>query len=572
MKKQTYTSYAALRRMLRLSSKHWNYMIGILVLSILTAIMETGYMESIRRLVNGAVETNVGMVYSGAILGAGIIVIRFVIAAFASRMSALLNNVSVTHLQWTMLEKLSKISMPTIQQVHSGDLTSRVWDSAREAQFGINDKLLSMLQSVIQLGIAFLYFSWINIPLSLGVIGYTIFFSFIAVPISRVLRRRYDERNAAAADRDSFLTDTVHASEEIRTYALGSYVRTKFEQKMNRVFAAALRVSIIERLLDASGRLSTFGGMIFILYVGGLQVYGGHMDVGGLATFLVASSQLTRPVESLSGIWAGLMGAISQADRVFTILDQPSKNESDPSIATDSISGGVSVERVSFTYPHAEESTLTNLSFAATSGRMTVITGPSGCGKTTLLQILTGGYAADEGNVYMAGNRTYVPQEAFILSGTFRENILFGCDGATEEQWIAAAKRASIHDRIMEHPNGYDTLIGDQGVPLSGGEKQRITLARAFLRNPSVLVLDEPTSSLDPVHERQVIQALQECAARMTVIVVTHRLPLIQLADHVVFMERGRIVDAGSHEELLRRRSEYDRFMMEHDGRVEEWV
>lgn len=541
-------------------------------------------MESIRRLVNGAVETNVKLVYSGAILGAGIIGIRFAIAMFTSRMSASLNNTSVTHLQWTILHKLSKVSISSIQQHHSGDLTSRVWDSAREAQLGINEKLLTLLQSVIQLGIAFLYFSWINIPLSLGVIGYTLFFSFVAIPISKVLRRKYDERNAAAAERDAFLTDTIHAAEDIRTYGLGTYVRNRFEQQLNRVFTAAMRVSIIERVLDASGRFSTFGGMILILYVGGLQVYSGHMDVGGLATFLVASSQLTRPIESLSGIWAGLMGAISQADRVFTILDQPSGYVLDASDESDRRSEGISVDRVGFTYPQAEESTLTNLSFVALPSRITVITGPSGCGKTTLLQILTGGYAADEGKVYvdrnpitgMSSSRlystlTYVPQDSFILSGTFRENIMFGYEGASEEHIIAAARRASIHDRIMEHPNGYETIIGDQGVPLSGGEKQRLALARAFLRNSSVLILDEPTSSLDPVHERQIIHALRECAARMTVVVVTHRLPLIQLADHVVFMDRGQIIAKGSHEELLRR-SDYDRYMREQDGQEVEWV
>ncbi|BBH24356.1 ABC transporter permease/ATP-binding protein [Paenibacillus baekrokdamisoli] len=586
-KNESYATGKTLIRLFQMSGRYWHWMVLLLAASIITSFIEVGYMEAIRRIIKGATETNVGLVYGGAVLGICIIVSRVLITTLTTWLSTALNNISVMSLQSAMLTKLADASFGETQRYHTGDLTSRVWDSAREAQLGLNDKLISLLRNIIQIVIAFLYFSWINMTLSLGVIGYTLLFSAVAIPLSKWLRKSHDEHNIQVAERDSFLTDVVQAPEEIRTYALGSYMKGLFENKLNRVFKLSMKVSIMERILDASGRFSTFGGMIFILLVGGLQIYEGHMDIAGLVAFLVASSQLTRPLVSISGLWAELMGAISHANRVFTVFDMQSENvSSDVDNSVSSAKGqGITLHNISFAYSDEQENTLSNLSFSAHKGHLTAITGSSGCGKTTLLHVIAGLYEVGIGNIHYDGlpiqalspkqlrhTIAYVPQESFIVAGTFRDNITFGSEDAAQERIVLAAQRACIHETIMLHPTGYDTVIGDQGVPLSGGEKQRLALARAFLKNASVLLLDEPTSAQDPINEQRINNALMESAKNMTVIIVTHKLSSIRQADHIVYMNKGQVIDTGTHDELVAKRSGYDQFIKQQEAVVEEWV
>ena len=557
-------------------------------------------MESSRRLVKGATEAQFSLLYSGLIIGVSIVVLRLIVTAFMTRVETLFQQKTLLSMRSLLLSSLGNTETRDLAYYHTGDLTSRIWTSAKEAQKGINQHGIELAKNIIQLILAFAYFSWVNLPLSLAIIAFTLIYPLVTVGLGKRLQRQHDQLNASAASRDEMLTEIIQAPVEIRSYGLAGYVHHHFKDRMDQVFRHTMSVSVLQRLSEAAGRVSTYGGMILILYLGGMQVLNGHMDVGGLAAFLVASSQLTRPIESLSGLWNDFIGSASHASRIFEVLDLEKKDEVVETSTTtyvrpetelgqlekQSKQGGINLQHVSYRYAEQEE-VLTDISFEAKKGKLTVITGPSGCGKTTLLKLIAGLDRPVTGSIQVMNqknslndmyevqtahvNQVYVPQQAFIFTGTVEENIVFGQEGISADQVEAAAHMTYAHDAIMRQSLGYGTELQPKGGTMSGGELQRISLARAMLRKPDILLLDEPTSSQDPLHE----QRLNDLFARITadkgttVIAVTHRLSLIERADQVIYIQKGRVEDTGTHHELLDRPNGYRSYIAEQDTEVE---
>ncbi|WP_336766222.1 ABC transporter ATP-binding protein [Paenibacillus sp. USHLN196] len=598
--KRTYTTTGMLTRLWTLTGKYRMFIILLLFAACMVSLIEVGYLESIRRLVKGATESKFSLLYSGLIIGVSIVVLRLIVTAFMTWVETVFQQKTLLSVQSLLLGSLGNTETRDLANYHTGDLSSRVWTSAKEAQKGINQHGIELAKNVIQLIFAFAYFSWVNLPLSLAIIAFTLIYPLVTVGLGRRLQRRHDQLNASAASRDEMLTEIIQAPVEIRSYGLAGYVHQHFKDRMDRVFRHTMSVSVLQRLSEAAGRVSTYGGMILILYLGGMQVLNGHMDVGGLAAFLVASSQLTRPIESLSGLWNNFIGSASHASRIFEVLDLEKKNtvahtgtnayvRSEPGSVEhekQSKPTGIKVQHVSYRYAKQEE-VLTDISFVATKGKLTVITGPSGCGKTTLLKLIAGLDTPVTGSIQIMKQnnslhdmheaqtehviQVYVPQQAFIFTGTVEENIVFGLEGISPDQVKVAAELTHAHDAIMRQSLGYGTELQPQGGTMSGGELQRISLARAMLRNPDIVLLDEPTSSQDPLHE----QRLNDLFARVTtdqgttIIAVTHRLSLIERADQVIYMQKGRVQDTGTHFELLDRPNGYRSYIAEQDAEVE---
>ncbi|QZN78478.1 ABC transporter ATP-binding protein [Paenibacillus sp. DR312] len=598
--KRTYTTLGMITRLWTLTGKYRVFIILLLFAACMVSLIEVGYLESIRRLVKGATEAQFSLLYSGLIIGVSIVVLRLIVTAFMTRVETLFQQKTLLSMQSLLFSSLGNTETRDLAHYHTGDLTSRVWTSAKEAQKGINQHGIELVKNIIQLILAFAYFSWVNLPLSLAIIAFTLIYPLVTVGLGKRLQRRHDQLNASAASRDEILTEIIQAPVEIRSYGLAGYVHHHFKDRMDQVFRHTMSVSVLQRLSEAAGRVSTYGGMILILYLGGMQVLNGHMDVGGLAAFLVASSQLTRPIESLSGLWNDFIGSASHASRIFEVLDLERKDgtantctntyvRSDThleQLEKQSKPGGINLEHVSYRYAEQEE-VLTDISFEAKKGKLTVITGPSGCGKTTLLKLIAGLDTPVTGSIQVMNqknslngvnevqtahvNQVYVPQQAFIFTGTVEENIVFGQEEISAEQVEVVAHMTYAHDAIMRQSLGYGTELQPQGGTMSGGELQRISLARALLRNPDILLLDEPTSSQDPWHE----QRLNDLFARITadkgttVIAVTHRLSLIERADQVIYIQKGRVEDTGTHRELLDRPNGYRSYIAEQYTEVE---
>jgi ATP-binding cassette subfamily B protein len=312
-------------------------------------------------------------------------------------------------------------------------------------------------------------------------------------------------------------------------------------------------------------------GVLTILGVGIWELTVGHITLGGLLAFLVFLSQLYQPVQGLGALSTSLFAAAAAAERIIELLDeQPSVTAPDHPIPLGRARGQLSLERVSFSYPDTDTEVLKGVSFTAQPGQITAIAGASGAGKTTLLKLLLRFYDPTSGRVTLDGhdlreldpevlraNIAIVLQETLLLDGTIADNILAGRPDATEYQLIEAAKAADAHEFITALPEGYQTRVGQRGRLLSGGQRQRIAIARAMIRDAPILLLDEPTTGLDADAAQRILTPLRRLMTGRTTIIISHNLLTVADADQIIYLEHGRIIETGTHDQLLMNNDQY---------------
>jgi ATP-binding cassette, subfamily B, bacterial len=314
-------------------------------------------------------------------------------------------------------------------------------------------------------------------------------------------------------------------------------------------------------------------GMVLVLWMGGRQVLAGQMTLGALVGFLFYLGLFYEPITRLHGLNQLLQAARAAGERVFDILDAPAERANgiprQPLRAP--VKGEVVYENVGFSY-NAERVVLRNVSLRAQPGEMVALAGPTGAGKSTLVNLLPGFYEPTSGRITIDGQDisgvlleslrahiSVVSQEAFLFNGTVRENILYGRLDATEAEMIAASQAANCHEFIARLPDGYDSRVGERGVKLSVGEKQRVSIARALLKNAPILILDEATASVDTATERLIQEALERLLANRTSFVIAHRLSTIRKADQILMLRQGQVIERGTHDELLAANGLYSR-------------
>lgn len=314
------------------------------------------------------------------------------------------------------------------------------------------------------------------------------------------------------------------------------------------------------------GGMSLFNDLLYLLALvfGGLMFYFGQIAVEDFTAYILFITQLLAPIRTLVVLFEQIQDGMTGYKRFCEVMDTPGEYEPETPVQSE-MEGDVVFENVSFSYKQEEsETVLKDISFTAKQGHTVALVGSSGGGKTTICHLIPRFYKRDGGVISIGGTDidavssetlrakiALVAQDVFLFAGSIKDNILYGAPNATEEEVIAAAKRANIHDFVMGLPEGYDTEVGERGVKLSGGQKQRISIARAFLKNPSILILDEATSALDNMTEMQVQSALSELSKGRTTIVVAHRLSTVKNADEILVVENGLITERGTHDELV---------------------
>lgn len=379
------------------------------------------------------------------------------------------------------------------------------------------------------------------------------------------LKRTSGIMQERAADITAVLQETISSVRVIKSFVREEYEIARFVKENYANFRAQMKNAQVMATLTPVIELIAAIGVTFLIWYGGFEVINGNLTAGALIAFLVYATNLANPIKRLSRIYGNIQKAMAAAERVFSVLDEKTDIvEKDNATELKAVIGKVDFKAVTFKY-NENEVILKDINLEVKAGQMVAIVGPSGAGKTTIVNLLPRFYDPVAGNIYiddvniadvtLASLREkigIVPQETVLFNGSIYDNILYGDLTATTEEVMAAAKAANAHDFIMQMADQYQTQIGERGSKLSGGQRQRIAIARAILKNPRILILDEATSALDTESEKLVQDALDKLMVGRTSFVIAHRLSTILQADMIIVMEKGQIVEQGSHEELLK--------------------
>lgn len=362
---------------------------------------------------------------------------------------------------------------------------------------------------------------------------------------------------------NSLLQDNVSGMRQIKAYAMEKEEHGRFNRASDALRQATLHVMRIWAIYRPGMHFLTSIGMVIVLWVGAGQLMEGKIQGGDLTAFLLLLKFFYDPIESLHQLNQILQSGRAAGERVFDILDAEPEADTSSGRELAAIQGHVHYEKVGFSYA-GKTPTVHAITLDARPGQTIALVGPTGAGKSTAINLLTRFYEYDEGCITIDGapvhelnkawlrrNIGYVTQESFLFNGTVRENLVIGRRDATEEQLWEALASANAADFVRRLPQQLDTHVGERGVKLSVGEKQRVSIARALLRNPPILLLDEATASVDTETERQIQEALEHLMARRTSFVIAHRLSTVRNADRIYVLEHGRIVEEGTHDQLI---------------------
>ena len=467
-----------------------------------------------------------------------------------------------------MFEKLEQLPFSYYDNNETGKIMSRITSDLQEISELAHHGPEMLVMTSFSLLFSLFYLSSINLTLALIIFSC----SPLLFIITLIVRKKHMESSRKARRSIAQINGDVNSSVSgIRiTKAFNNSEKEieKFE-KGNKEFVAAKRGQYFTMAIQhATTIFVTDIFNVVCLISGGIFLYRGLITFGDYSSFIVSIGFFTSPILQLVQWMEQFDDGATGFERFCEILDLPVEEDRKGAKDYSKLNGDIRFEDVCFTYNKEEErEILENISFIVPKGKTVALVGPSGGGKTTICHLLPKFYHADSGKISIRNidieditmkslreNIGIVQQDVFLFSGTFYENIAYGKKNATRNQIVAAAKKANIYDYIMSLPEGFETEIGERGIRLSGGQKQRLSIARVFLKNPPILILDEATSSLDNTTEALIQEALNSLKKGRTTIVVAHRLSTIRNADEILVVSNGKIVESGTHEELIRKR------------------
>ena len=460
---------------------------------------------------------------------------------------------------------LQRLPVHYFDQRASGDLMTRVVEDVNSLERVLIDGTEQGSVAVISIiAVAVIMFTtnpmlgavaMIPLPiLTAGALWYTL-----------TAHRRYRGQRQAASAMNALLMDNLQGVRQIKAFGREDHEDERFAARAAELRAGTLGIMRVWAAYSPAMSFAGALGMALVLWVGGAQVLENKISVGQLIGFLFYLALFYEPISRLHGLNQMLQAARAAGERVFDILDVPRERASRQTTASlhQPARGVVVYENVGFRY-NDERSVLEEISLSTRPGEMVAVAGPTGAGKSTLVNLLPAFYETTSGKITIDGqdirevsleslraNISIVSQEAFLFNGSIRENILYGKPDASEAELLAASRAANCQDFIMQLPNGYDSQVGERGVKLSVGEKQRVSIARALLKNAPILILDEATASVDTATEKLIQEALERLMSNRTSFVIAHRLSTIRKADQILVMRKGHIVERGTHEELL---------------------
>lgn len=469
-----------------------------------------------------------------------------------------------------IFDKLMRLPVGFFDTHQAGDIISRVSYDVDVVSTCLATDVVAIMTSLVTVVGSFammVYISPILAVVSLVTIPAATIYT---VKMRKITQPRFSKRSAKYGEMNGFVEEMFSGQKSIIAYAYEDKVSEKFDKINGEASDAFYDAAYYGMTMGPSVGFINNIGLSLTAMFGSLLFMGGMIDLGKISSFVLYSRKFSGPINEIANIVTELYSALSAAERVFALLDQEEEvKDSVDATVLDHVRGTVEFENVRFGYVK-DKTIIHNLSMKADAGKLIAIVGPTGAGKTTIINLLMRFYDVDEGSIYVDGkeSRTYtreslrkayamVLQETWVFKGTIFENIAYGKENATMEEVVAAAKAARIHPFIMRLPQGYETVISEDGGNISKGQKQLLTIARAMLYNARMLILDEATSNVDTSTERQIQKAMRELMKDKTCFVIAHRLSTIQNADNILVVNQGDVVEQGTHETLMAKKGFY---------------
>lgn len=470
-----------------------------------------------------------------------------------------------------VIDHLLRLPLGYFDRRPVGELASRIAELEKIRNFLTGQALTTVLDaafSVIYIIVMALY-SWVLTIVALLVVPIQVFITFVGAPL---FRRQFRQAAEANASTQSHLIEVLSGIQTVKAQNVEMVSRWTWQERYSRYMALTFQKTITGTAVNETSQWLQKISQLMVLWVGATLVLDGQLTLGQLIAFRIISGYVTQPLLRLTTIWQNIQELRISFERLADVVDTPQEsNEADKrKIPLPPVVGKVNFEDLNFSFSPGTPPVLRNINLTVAAGTFVGVVGQSGSGKSTLMKLLPRLYSPQQGRILIDGYDIdkvelyslrrqigIVPQDPLLFSGTISENIALTDPEATSDSIVAAAKIAAAHDFIMELPSGYSSPVGERGAGLSGGQRQRIAIARTLLSNPRLLVMDEATSALDYETERQVCENLRNILTNSTVFFITHRLSTIRSADLIVMLDRGALVESGTHDELMQRRGRY---------------
>lgn len=482
---------------------------------------------------------------------------------------ALVGNRVLTRVRADLYEHLQCLSLTFHDRARSGDLIVRVIGDVGLLRDVAVTALMPLLASVLTLAVMAGLMIWVNLPLALLVLATLPLYALPSVRLTRRIQSVSRDQRRREGAMASSAAESMGAIRLVQALSLEETFSETFAAQNNRSMKDGVKAKRLAARLQGTVQVMIGASTALVLLYGTRQVLAGSLSAGELLVFLSYLKAMFRPMQDFAKYSSRLAKASAAGERVLELLDHPRVTDAPDAIPARALRGAVQFDRVRFAYAGGPP-VLAGVSLAIEPGQTAAIVGPSGTGKSTLVSLILRLYEPDDGRILLDGtdSRTYtlaslrrqisvLLQDNILFAGTIRENIAHGSRGVTRTRIEAAARLANAHGFISRLPDGYDTLVGERGATLSAGQRQRLAIARAAVRDAPILILDEPTAGLDEENERAVVEALGRLAEDRTTLHVTHDLGQASRADLIVYLERGQVREHGSHLDLMRRGGRY---------------
>ncbi len=555
--------------------KYWFY----IVCSLIFAALSVASQLYVPILTGNAIDHMIGVGkvdFAGVAAIVRVIVAATAVTAISQWIFGICNN-KITYnvsrdLRNAAIAKIQRLPVSYLDAHPTGDLVSRVIADVEQFADGLLMGFTQFFTGVLTILGTLGFMLYVNVPITLVVVCVTPLSFIVAGFIAKKTYRNFHMQTEVRGEQTAFINEMIEGQKVVQAFCHEKENVEQFDEMNERLQKASLKAIFFSSITNPATRFVNNVVYAGVALVGALFAVSGGISVGQLSCFLSYANQYTKPFNEISGVVTELQNAMACASRIFELLDEEERtpDKADARVLTEEqVDGTVKISDVSFSYV-PDRKLIEHFNLSVKPGERVAIVGPTGCGKTTMINLLMRFYDVDAGKICVSGTdirdisrislrRSYgmVLQDTWLKSGTIYENIAYGKPDATKEQVIEAAKAAHAHSFIKRLPDGYDTVISEDGGNISQGQKQLLCIARVMLCLPPMLILDEATSSIDTRTEIKIQQAFASMMKGRTSFIVAHRLSTIREADIILVMDSGKVIEQGTHEELLAEKGFY---------------